>query len=316
MPRSRARGVDVRHGVDGRRPSAARPRTRRSTLRRGGDGSRCSRGSPRSPTAPAPRSPASRGSGTTTGRSRSSRKVWRAAPHDGIAFERFTPDGPMALLPEGDHYGLVWTATPERAQRTARARRRANSSAELARHFGPRAGGFTRVAERRTFPLVLEFAREPVARALRRCSATPRRRCIRSRGRDSTSGCATRGSSRRSSLDTPRDEIGDARCCERYSRGRRTDRMAGIAFTHGLVSLFGNDLPLVRWPRGLALTLLDALPPAKRAFTRAMLFGIALSRASTRMRASRRSKKRATSRDAQRTKKSRAHRSPRSAERL
>ena len=61
----------------------------------------------------------------------------------------------------------------------------------------------------------------------------------------------------------------------RYARGRRTDRMAGIAFTHGLVSLFGNDLPLVRWPRGLALTLLDALPPAKRAFTRAMLFGCA-----------------------------------------
>jgi 2-polyprenyl-6-methoxyphenol hydroxylase-like FAD-dependent oxidoreductase len=50
--------------------------------------------------------------------------------------------------------------------------------------------------------------------------------------------------------------------------------MAGIALTHGLVRLFGNDLPFVRWPRGLALTLLDAVPPAKRAFTRAMLFGI------------------------------------------
>ena len=50
--------------------------------------------------------------------------------------------------------------------------------------------------------------------------------------------------------------------------------MAGIAFTHGLVSVFGNDLPFVRWPRGLALTLLDAIPAAKRAFTRAMLFGL------------------------------------------
>jgi len=60
----------------------------------------------------------------------------------------------------------------------------------------------------------------------------------------------------------------------RHARGRRTDRWAGIAFTHGLVNLFGNDLALFRWPRGLALTLLDALPPAKRAFTRAMLFGM------------------------------------------
>jgi len=60
----------------------------------------------------------------------------------------------------------------------------------------------------------------------------------------------------------------------RHARGRRTDRWAGIAFTHGLVTLFGNDLAFVRWPRGLALTLLDALPLAKRAFTRAMLFGM------------------------------------------
>jgi 2-polyprenyl-6-methoxyphenol hydroxylase-like FAD-dependent oxidoreductase len=47
-----------------------------------------------------------------------------------------------------------------------------------------------------------------------------------------------------------------------------------VAFTHGLVTVFGNDLPIARWPRGLALTLLDMLPPAKRSFTRAMLFGL------------------------------------------
>ena len=59
-----------------------------------------------------------------------------------------------------------------------------------------------------------------------------------------------------------------------YASARRADRLAGIAFTHGLVQLFGTELPFVRWPRGIALALLDALPPAKRAFTRAMLFGV------------------------------------------
>src|SRR6185369_17270444 len=43
-------------------------------------------------------------------------KVWQEAPHRGLAYERFTADGPVALLPEGDHYGLVWTATPQRAE--------------------------------------------------------------------------------------------------------------------------------------------------------------------------------------------------------
>ncbi len=43
-------------------------------------------------------------------------QAWTKRPHSGIAFERFTPEGPMALLPEGDHYGMVWTAAPERAR--------------------------------------------------------------------------------------------------------------------------------------------------------------------------------------------------------
>ena len=61
---------------------------------------------------------------------------------------------------------------------------------------------------------------------------------------------------------------------ERYVGDRRADRLGGVAFTHGLVTVFGSELPLARWPRGLALALLDVLPPAKRVFTRAMLFGL------------------------------------------
>ena len=186
-------------------------------------------------------------------------KVWRDAPHDGVAYERFTPDGPIALLPEGDHYGLVWTMTPARARAScsrcadARVPRRARAPFRHARAAASRA-----CADRRTFPLALEFARPTVARALRRCSATPRRRCIRSPARASTSACATRASSRRSILDTPRDALGERAMLARYAARRRTDRCAGIAFTHGLVSVFGNDCALLRWPRGLALTLLDA----------------------------------------------------------
>jgi 2-octaprenyl-6-methoxyphenol hydroxylase len=75
-------------------------------------------------------------------------------------------------------------------------------------------------------------------------------------------------------LDVPRERIGERSMLEAYARRRRPDRWAGIALTHGLVRLFGNDLPFLSWPRGLALTLLDTLTPAKRAFTRAMLFGL------------------------------------------
>ena len=74
-------------------------------------------------------------------------------------------------------------------------------------------------------------------------------------------------------VDTPREALGGHAMLAAYARRRRPDRAASVALTDGLVRIFGNDAALLRWPRGIALALLDALPPAKRAFTRAMMFG-------------------------------------------
>jgi 2-octaprenyl-6-methoxyphenol hydroxylase len=71
----------------------------------------------------------------------------------------------------------------------------------------------------------------------------------------------------------PQRDLGSGPMLAAFAARRRPDRYAGIAFTHGLTQLFATHSPLVRWPRGLALTLLDSVPPMKRAFTRAMLFG-------------------------------------------
>jgi 2-octaprenyl-6-methoxyphenol hydroxylase len=137
-------------------------------------------------------------------------------------------------------------------------------------HFGTRTGGFC------AWPGGANFRSSSISRANRaalRCAGN---------GADAAS-CCRQGFNvglrdawelAEVALDTPRERLGDRAMLERYLRGRRTDRIAGIAFTHGLVNVFGNDLPLVRWPRGLALTMLDAVPAAKRAFTRAMLFGL------------------------------------------
>ena len=105
----------------------------------------------------------------------------------------------MALLPEGDHYGLVWTATPERAE-ALQAQDDAAFLAELARRFAKRGGGaFTKVdAAALVSPGNGVRDASPPARAAS-FSATQRRRFIRSPDRDSTSGSATPGSFRRSS---------------------------------------------------------------------------------------------------------------------
>lgn len=199
-------------------------------------------------------------------------KVWTEAPHAGVAFERFTPLGPMALLPERDHYGLVWTAAPSRAQALLELDDAA-FLAELAARFGPRPERFLRVADRRVFPLAMEYATDPVAaRCIALGNAAQTLHPVAGQGFNM--GLRDAWELAEIVADTPRDAIGERAMLDRYRRRRRIDRYAGIAFTHGLVNVFGNDLPFVRWPRGLALTLLGAVPAATRAFTRSMLFGM------------------------------------------
>ena len=79
-------------------------------------------------------------------------------PHDGTAYERFTPSGPLALLPLYDgSYGVVWSASPEEASRLL-ALDDAAFLSELQSRFGWRAGRFTRVGARASYPLKLTRA--------------------------------------------------------------------------------------------------------------------------------------------------------------
>lgn len=76
-----------------------------------------------------------------------------AKPHAGKAYERFTPQGPMALLPmQNKRMSLVWAMSPKEA-----ARMQSLSDAEFLRqlqqNFGYRLGRFTKVGARSAFPL-------------------------------------------------------------------------------------------------------------------------------------------------------------------
>ena len=199
-------------------------------------------------------------------------RVGMQGPHRGVAFERFTPEGPVALLPEGDHYGLVWTMTPAKAESMLAASDDEFLSA-LAHDFGTRVSGFARVADRRTFPLRLEFARPTVApRSVVIGNAAQALHPIAGQGFNL--GLRDAHELGQAIIRAPQAALGGDPMLTAFAARRRPDRYASIAFTHGLARIFATDAPLLRWPRGLALTLLDAVPPMKKAFTRAMLFGI------------------------------------------
>lgn len=93
-----------------------------------------------------------------------------AEPHCGIAYERFTQQGPMALLPlppvNGEQRGaLVWTLPPEQAEELKNAPED-DFIAALHQRFGYRAGHFLRCGERSTYSLRLTVAEEQIRRHL------------------------------------------------------------------------------------------------------------------------------------------------------
>jgi 2-octaprenyl-6-methoxyphenol hydroxylase len=195
-------------------------------------------------------------------------KVWLDRPHRGVAIERFTPTGPVALLPEGDHCGLVWTQAPDEAARSLDLPDAAFIAA-LERHAGAVVRGITRVAERRTFPLVLEYAQDVVAPHVAVIgNAAQALHPIAGQGFNLGLRDAFELAQQ---VIEQRSEIGERGMLARYAARRARDRRLAIAFTDGLVHLFGGTM--LRGPRGLGLALLDALPPVRRAFARAMMLG-------------------------------------------
>ena len=69
-------------------------------------------------------------------------------------------------------------------------------------------------------------------------------------------------------LAAGRADVGDEATLRAYARWRDEDRQRIVAFTDGLVRLFGSPLGPVRGLRSIGLLAFDAFPPAKAAMAR------------------------------------------------
>src|SRR5512146_358334 len=189
----------------------------------------------------------------------------------GVAFEHFTPQGPMALLPYLGGYELVLTAPHDKAQEML-TWDDATFLQRLHEHFGDRVGTFTGVGKRNCYPLRLRRAPDitmPHIVLIGNAAQTLHPVA----GQGFNMGIRDAWELAQVILDSAPEDIGSAAMCAAYRKSRRLDRNAGIRFTDGLVRLFSNDLPLLGHVRSAALTLLDRIPPAKRFVARRMMFG-------------------------------------------
>lgn len=192
-------------------------------------------------------------------------------PHRNTAYERFTPYGPMALLPSGEGFDVVWTAVPEEAEALLQLDDRAFLD-KLHERFGDRLGAFTRVGRRASFPLSLKYAR-PVTAQRMALIGNAAQTMHPVAGQGFNLGLRDAWELGEEIMRVPRAEIGNSAMLRRYREGRSPDAGGSILFTDALVRLFSNDYHGVNLGRGFGLAALDLLPSAKRFVARKMIFG-------------------------------------------
>jgi 2-octaprenyl-6-methoxyphenol hydroxylase len=193
--------------------------------------------------------------------------------HDGTAYERFTQAGPLALLPLHDgSWGLVWSARPAQSARLLALSDELFLS-ELQNTFGWRAGRFTRVGKRASYPLKLSRAATTVAtRAVLIGNAAQALHPVAGQGfnlglRDAAM-LAELLAATRAGDGAQETDPGSPELLARFEAWRSGDRSGVIRFTDGLIKLFGDRRPGVGLARNLGLLMFDLTPPAKSALAR------------------------------------------------
>jgi 2-octaprenyl-6-methoxyphenol hydroxylase len=195
--------------------------------------------------------------------------------HDHVAYERFTAQGPLALLPLNEgRIGLIWTFAPDVAQTTA-SLPDAEFLAKLQNAFGFRLGRFTHVGTRQIYPLSLTRSQTHVAQRLAIVgNAAQSLHPIAGQGfnlglRDAASLAEVLADGRRAA---PHGfDPGDGLCLDRYREWRVSDQQGIVRFTDGLVRVFTQPLAPIKALRDIGLLAFDLMPGAKSALAQLSL---------------------------------------------
>ena len=186
--------------------------------------------------------------------------------HGRRAWERFTPDGPLALLPLGDGYSIVFTLPPDKADAVMALDDDAFLAA-LQMQFGHRMR-FARPGPRSRFPLALRL-RETLVAGNEAWIGNTAQTLHPVSGQGFNLGLRDAWELAETLL---RDGV-DRASLARYAARRRLDRRGGAFFTDRIVRVFSNDCGPLKLARGLGLLGLDLCPPARHFVARRMIWG-------------------------------------------
>ncbi|MDP5238216.1 FAD-dependent oxidoreductase [Uliginosibacterium sp. 31-16] len=191
-----------------------------------------------------------------------------ATPHENLAHERFTPQGPLALLPHGSDYAVVWTVSAARADALMSAPD-TEWLAQIQAAIGPHIQ-LTNISERARHPLGLRMRSQTTGpRCVWLGNAAQTLHPVAGQGFN----LALRDAWELADTLTGAADPGAPDLLARYARRRQPDRQGAARFTDLLVRSFSNDQPLLAAARGAGLLALDALPPLRGFVARRMIYG-------------------------------------------
>ena len=188
---------------------------------------------------------------------------------DNRAFERFTPQGPLAILPVADaRAGFVWTVRESDADRVLALDDDA-FLVEIQEEFGYRLGKFSRVGKRVAYPLILSKAlRLTATRSVLIGKSAHGLHPVSAQGfnlgmRDVAALCDCIADKH-----TKGSDPGDAALLDRYAAWRRSDQKKLVHFTDNLVRLFESTRPGLRTLRNIAMLGFDLVPGVRPVFAK------------------------------------------------
>jgi 2-octaprenyl-6-methoxyphenol hydroxylase len=191
----------------------------------------------------------------------------------GEAFERFTPSGPLAVLPRvdagsGSGYAVVWAVKPDRAAELL-ALDDATFAARLQEAFGWRAGRWTRIGKRNSYPLSLSRAHDTVAgRVVLIGNAAQALHPVAGQGFNLGLRDAATLAELLARLEGNAAGLSGPGLLREFAAWRAEDRKGVTRFTDSLVKLFGSERPALGLVRNFGLLLFDLSPTAKSALSR------------------------------------------------
>lgn len=198
--------------------------------------------------------------------------VQTSKPHDQVAFERFSPNGPLALLPlptagqqQSYRRSVVWTVEAGNEAEWLGEANDQHFLDALQQTYGDRAGEFVKTGARSAYPLSQVLAHQQVSgRVVLMGNAAHTLHPVAGQGFNLCMRDAHVLSRYLQAQQQQQADLGDQSILKQYEQARLVDQKRVIRFCDSIVRGFSNQNPILKLARNTGLVAFDLIPGAKQ----------------------------------------------------